>query len=643
MKYLMNINIGPVQSFIEAARRTRDLWYGSWLISELSKYAAKTILEQPSNLLISPAITQVEQLTPDYMAVNRLLAVTENPTLLGQKIREQLEIFLLEQWTQVCSRIGSIRSSQAELSVESLKAWIDLDANPEGQIRDLVECIWVAVPFDPNRYKECRDEAERMLAARKNTRNFEPVQWGRRKPKSSLDGIRESVIPESRYVADHERQNTELRAKKVQILYRAYHAGPAEQLSAVDLLKRLGGNEEQFARIPSTSHIAARPFLNALERDVTSIKPLVDRLLATLTAKKNSYGLTLDSIQNAAHASQVLGNYDGGFLYENRLRIEAEEQDFNPDWVDNLVAELRSFYRSLKHAAGERLEPSPYYALLLADGDNMGKAIDAQTTIEKHQALARTLDDFAREAGKIVQEHRGSLVYAGGDDVMAFLPLDTVFVCANTLADKFREQLNPFANADGIKPTLSCGITIAHHLEPLSDVLRMTRSAEKEAKKIDGKDAVAITLSKRSGIDRTIKGRWQDGLTARLQEFIKLYQERAIPHGYAYELANLHQRLTVPAHWQKLSPSQLDLTAAEAQEQNAKGINFSLAEAMKAEAKRILERKRTQTGTPFSKNAKVTPLQDAIQTISLQELAYELVIAETLASAQYSNLNGGVK
>lgn len=642
MKYLININIGPVQSFIEAARRTRDLWYGSWLISELAKCAARTILEQPNNLLISPAITQVEQLTPEYMAVNRLLAVIEDPIRLGQKIREQLEIFLLEQWTQVCSRIAiSIGSSQAELPVESLKAWIDLDANPEGQIRDLVECIWVAVPYDPDRYKECRDEAERMLAARKNTRNFEPVQWGRRKPKSSLDGIRESVIPEPRYVTDQEQQNNELRAKKVQTLYKAYHAGPAERLSAVDLLKRLGGNKERFTRVPSTSHIAARPFLNALDRDVVRVKPLVDSLIGTLTAKNSAYGLTLDTIQNATHASQVLGTYDSAFLYDNRLRIEAEEQGFNTEWTQNLVAELRAFYHSLKQILGTYMEPSPYYALLLADGDNMGKAIDAQTTIENHQALARTLDNFAKQAGKIVQTYRGALVYAGGDDVMAFLPLDTVFVCAQELSDEFRKELKKHPTTDKLSPTLSCGITIAHHLEPLSDVLRLTRSSEKEAKKIDGKDAIAITLSKRSGIDRTIKDRWQAGLTTRIQEFMKLYQQRAIPHGYAYELANLYQRLTVPPHWQKLSSTQLKTT--EAEEQNAKGINAYLTEAMKAEAKRILERKRTQAGTPVSVSGATKLLQDAIQTVSLQELAYELVIAETLAGAQYSNLDGGIK
>jgi hypothetical protein len=37
---LLLITIGPVQEFIAAARRSRDLWFGSWLLSELSKAAA---------------------------------------------------------------------------------------------------------------------------------------------------------------------------------------------------------------------------------------------------------------------------------------------------------------------------------------------------------------------------------------------------------------------------------------------------------------------------------------------------------------------------------------------------------------------------------------------------------------------------
>lgn len=43
MNYLISIAIGPVQEFIASARRSRDLWFGSWLLSELSKVDATVI------------------------------------------------------------------------------------------------------------------------------------------------------------------------------------------------------------------------------------------------------------------------------------------------------------------------------------------------------------------------------------------------------------------------------------------------------------------------------------------------------------------------------------------------------------------------------------------------------------------------
>ncbi len=44
--HLIEIHIGPVQDFIAAARRSRDLWFGSWLLSELSKAVAKAIADE---------------------------------------------------------------------------------------------------------------------------------------------------------------------------------------------------------------------------------------------------------------------------------------------------------------------------------------------------------------------------------------------------------------------------------------------------------------------------------------------------------------------------------------------------------------------------------------------------------------------
>ena len=65
MSHLMIIQIGPVQEFIASARRSRDLWYGSWMLSELSKAAAKAIVDSGGQLIF-PASADMHDLDPQY-------------------------------------------------------------------------------------------------------------------------------------------------------------------------------------------------------------------------------------------------------------------------------------------------------------------------------------------------------------------------------------------------------------------------------------------------------------------------------------------------------------------------------------------------------------------------------------------------
>ena len=53
--HLLLITLGPVQDFIAAARRTRDLWFGSHLLSELGRAAAKAVVNQGASLIF-PAL-----------------------------------------------------------------------------------------------------------------------------------------------------------------------------------------------------------------------------------------------------------------------------------------------------------------------------------------------------------------------------------------------------------------------------------------------------------------------------------------------------------------------------------------------------------------------------------------------------------
>ena len=211
-------------------------------------------------------------------------------------------------------------------------------------------------------------------------------------------------------------------------------------------------------------------------------------------------------------------------LYENRVRSEAEDQGLSEEEIKACVDALKSFYESIdtdpKTKKHRHLRPSPYYALLLGDGDNMGKVVDAQETTDQHRTISRKLSTFAGEAKKIVGKHQGYTIYAGGDDVMAFVPLHTLLDCAEELHAAFKAAVGEYKSGpkDGpvVSPSLSIGVVIAHHLEPLSDVLALARGAEKAAKNHKGKNALAITLSKRSGADRTIVGGWKEGIAERI-------------------------------------------------------------------------------------------------------------------------------
>ncbi|HNJ44386.1 MAG TPA: type III-B CRISPR-associated protein Cas10/Cmr2, partial [Acidobacteriota bacterium] len=67
MKHVFVVSIGPVQDFIASARRSRDLWFGSWMLSELAKAAALKIIELNGNrdgCLIFPSPNTINELKP---------------------------------------------------------------------------------------------------------------------------------------------------------------------------------------------------------------------------------------------------------------------------------------------------------------------------------------------------------------------------------------------------------------------------------------------------------------------------------------------------------------------------------------------------------------------------------------------------
>ncbi|KGQ21368.2 type III-B CRISPR-associated protein Cas10/Cmr2 [Thermus filiformis] len=543
MDHLMAIALGPVQEFIATARRFRDFYAGSRLLSEAAARAARHLAQAvgPENLIF-PApkdLGELEELGQAGIPNVLLLRVPEgkDPASLGEEA------------------LGAARGYLREMAEKTLGPHRAHLRYPEAlaQVEDLLEGYYAYLPLGD--YAQTRGRLMALLSARKNTRDFAPVFWGGPLYKSSLDGARESVLD---FRQDEARLRRRLGIKE------------GEYLSGPDLLKRLW----QAPPFPSSTHMAALPFWEGVRaRKAEGVLEEALEELAHLAGEEARTGNPHPALRDTPFA-----RLDVRLLYESRLEeFPALAEDEGR--LEAARSRLASLWKELRKR-GVKAPPGSYYALLLADGDRMGEAIDRQTSLQAHRELSRRLAlEFAQKVRALVEGHRGGLVYSGGDDVLALLPLHTALRAAWDLAQRFQEVMAPYGQ-DGVRPSLSVGLAVVHHLEPLQDALDLVRRAEKLAKSgYKGeapRNALAVAYSPRSGSELVVRGRWDEEprLTQRLLRYADLLRTETVPGRAAYELVELlRMEKDLPDHEKPL-----------------------LREALVAEARRILGRKQMEAG-----------------------------------------------
>lgn len=263
---------------------------------------------------------------------------------------------------------------------------------------------------------------------------------------------------------------------------------------------------------------------------------------------------------------------DGEWLFEEsfdreKIRREYRIDGENLDEASRLdsVEALRAL---LAAACGRQVQPpSRYYAVVAMDGDKMGNWVGGllgpnfdllfHPRVHDHAAgllghngqsfrrplgptlhlsLSGALKNFALHLVRWVveEQHHGKLIYAGGDDVLAFLPVSDLLPALRMLrrlfqGDSFGEELSlpvkakggfaTLSQADGDRllllagaphlpvsellqgVTVSAGVAIVHESQPLTQAIDAAlHSAMKDhAKERLGRDAFAIHLHKRAG------------------------------------------------------------------------------------------------------------------------------------------------
>ena len=552
---LLSFTIAGVQSFLDSARTTRDVWNGSYLLSYLVWKATEKGLGEimhaaglgsrnaTAAFVLLPAIEAQPfwQLWSSQPVTDLSVAALPNAVLLivpgdaqaADGIAAKMVEAVATTWREICQRCRKPMASFLETNGASTlwdyqlgwrkrpdeRAWqqifeIYTAAVPLPDASDF-EIMAQQVGLDPNRSPagQLVELAMRSLAARKILRDFE--QYVHEGLRCSLCGSR-TALPGTSSAArlrefwDEVRNDRGLR----------YTFRDGERLCAVCVVRRLAPLvyfQEIFPsigpgiRFPSTSTIATatwvREVIELADKDSSARQAACD-FARELRSWQMQLGIDdppealLPAFASAPEDLKPFAQCDGRWFYPETYAPSQLRRDFgaDPERVGALAPPLPALSSALLGKTSGL--PDDYIAILMADGDRMGDwlsgRLDPETfTLDWQRRFSACLADFAREVRRRLEhEIPGKLVYAGGDDVLAFLPRQCVLQALDILDATFdglvRTRLG-YRRDHAVSPTLSAACVIMKHNEPLRGaMLRCHELLKKVAKRRLGRNAFVI-------------------------------------------------------------------------------------------------------------------------------------------------------
>jgi len=669
---VLAISLGPVQSFIAAARTTSDLWAGSHLLSRLSWEAMKVVCEQLGpDAILFPRLRGVPQvdvwlreeigLPPEWFQhcdwskkntdanplfaaalPNRFVALVpfDKAKEIAESVSQKVRAWLAGLGDDVVDRLLEVAGFKAtdQARDKSVPAYLQMQKQLEG----FPEVYWSVVPFPAvspqNMSRRIEPDTGRLMSAMAPFFGAEPNEpsgflatdaWQVLRKQACLEGgaVFFEPNPGVLYPAVYDLAERVLAAAKSvrpfaqseQQGWRCSMTGETEWLTAdTTQLKRSYRKQTEtlWCRVAQKKpgwakkgeHLGALPAIKRLWP--TLFAEEVGRILGGKIADRFVVSThTMALAENLVSLNEKLSRAGTDSPLENLIK----EEDRTPA-LPRSLASLRGSIASRVPAAMDRLKeseepdagkclsrleteiqrilgfrPEAYYALLLMDGDNMGRILSGDSDYaisyresfhpqvrvgfdlkakacpsvadygkqsralspNRHLAVSAALNDFALHVvPEVVEiEHRGKVIYCGGDDVFSMLPVSDLLSAMTRLRQTYSglssegEQIewrdlrrskklvckDGFAflrgklmRMMGEPATASCGAVIAHHQAPLGVVLRELRDAEKRAKSVPGKDAFSLVIIKRSGGALTMTGKWGKSLEllGRFRDFL---------------------------------------------------------------------------------------------------------------------------
>ena len=578
-KHLAIFQVGPVQEFIQTAKKTIDYWSGSFM---LSYFCATAICIIGKKRVVfpyvdkNPLFEKVDCMKGGLPWDNKTMAEAYRPTIPNRllcqlddgdepgELLKNAKNGIITQWRDIAGKIVDAFPSSLEKNINS--TWNDIWKRQTENPFEILY-VWRAIGNGEN-YHDSYKRTEALMGSRKASRWFEtvPAEKGH---KCSLCGIREALhITSGECTRKIIRDDWENYVRKGSLRYQ-FRKG--ETLCAVCMIKRLAPKlvfDKPGA--PSTSTVAVGKTVQHLQYLLSSetrgFQPLLQgfkqavRSAAKQTDEPSTGIMQLPANEGPDTVLDMDGDWYFDTFYQNIKQKHKQDNDYPT--IANAIERAQEKLREVigfKDDSQACPPPARYYAILAADGDNMGKTLGEVEDIHKHKKISECMASFSlTTAFNILQKsHLGYVIYFGGDEGVAFITLYDLFEAMRTLREEWGKKVVTKLKDIGISspPTLSVGVAIAHHQSGLRNVIAAAHEALEDAKDMDGKDAFCVHLMRRSSGKSISRAKWKSkGLSVLnlLKGFQSAYQDGYLSPSWISDLRAMEKAIGDPP--EKLEP-----------------------------------------------------------------------------------------
>jgi CRISPR-associated protein Cmr2 len=464
-QHVLDFTLSPVQGFVGQARRTRDFWAGSYLISYLTAHAIKGFLESSESITQDPGRSGEINLgddvpgSPSSEGMSKIIFpfVHDDPLLcavMGTKIPEsEFEdgariASLPNRFTGKCSNPVAAGEAAAE-AVRS--AWTNLSLGVWKAVRARLARSFMYTEVLPEFSYE---DSLPPTWARQLENHWEPYWVAGAGPA----GVDQRKNWRQMYVFDETGEICTMCGERVVAFGEGLPRWKVRQIwhgegGIVECINGIGASDQwRFA-------------LDVKHKERLCAVCLLKRIFPHVAEDVIGWPVPVSfpSTHDLAYALGGQGSSD---------------------------------------AAGPEF---PYYSVLLMDGDNMGRHLTENPN--RTDEISEAISSFSRMVPQVVErQYQGKVVYAGGDDVLAFLPANAALCCAESLRKLFVSA----SESSGVPMTISAAILYTHIKSPLQAALATThRLLDNIAKDGIGRDAFVIQVEKRGGSPLTVAKPWE--------------------------------------------------------------------------------------------------------------------------------------